>query len=341
MKAELFPFRLRSCVWEITLACCFRCAYCGSSGGKARSNELTTDECIRVAQQLAALSCARVSLIGGEVFMRNDWEQIAAALTTRGVKTCIITNGFRLTPAHIEALLRVGIESVAVSVDGPADVHDAFRQAGSYARAFETIRTLADAGIPVSVISALRADNAPRLPEFYETLRRLPIFAWQLQACSPMGNARSGVDVDFDAHSVLRFIRSIADTAPFYVGAADNIGYYTAEEGGVRGLPGVVFRGCHAGLDTVGIDSVGNVRGCESMYDDRFIEGNLRERSLAEIWEGPDAFAYNRRFQRAMLTGKCAVCPHGDVCAGGCRSYNWFRAGTLYESPVCAYSAKT
>ena len=30
------PYKLRSCVWELTLACCFRCAYCGSNGGKAR-----------------------------------------------------------------------------------------------------------------------------------------------------------------------------------------------------------------------------------------------------------------------------------------------------------------
>ena len=46
-------YRLKSCVWEITLACCFSCAYCGSCGGKARENELTTDECVDVARQLA------------------------------------------------------------------------------------------------------------------------------------------------------------------------------------------------------------------------------------------------------------------------------------------------
>ena len=28
-----FPFELARCVWEITLACCFECAYCGSRAG--------------------------------------------------------------------------------------------------------------------------------------------------------------------------------------------------------------------------------------------------------------------------------------------------------------------
>ena len=44
MEVRDFPFQLRSAVWEITLACCFRCAYCGSRGGQARENELTTAE---------------------------------------------------------------------------------------------------------------------------------------------------------------------------------------------------------------------------------------------------------------------------------------------------------
>ena len=337
MSRDTFPFRLRSCVWEITLACCFQCKYCGSAGGKARENELTTAECVSVAQQLAAMGCRRVSMIGGEVFMRSDWETIVAALTSRGVKTCIITNGYRMTPAIVEALKRVKIESVAVSLDGIQDLHDAYRQPGSFQRALATIQTLTAAWIPVSVISALRADNAPHLEALYETLRQYPIFAWQLQACSPMGNAReNGVAVRFNAGQVIAFVHRVAKTAPFAVGVADNIGYFTSEEGHIRGTEGAVFSGCSAGLTSIGIDSVGNVRGCESMYDERFIEGNLRERSLADIWTDESAFAYNRRFTPALLTGKCAACAHGEFCAGGCRSYNYFTAGKLYENPLCA-----
>ena len=237
----------------------------------------------------------------------------------------------------ISRLKAARVESVAVSVDGVREVHDAFRQKGSFDRAFRAIGSLLGAGIPVSVISALRADNAPRLPEFYEVLKDYRIFAWQIQACSPMGNAASGVDVAFDAGEVIRFVAKTAREAPFAVGIADNIGYYTPEEGGLRGRSGVSFGGCSAGLEAIGIDSVGNVRGCESMYDDAFIEGNLREKTLKEIWEDPDAFAYNRKFSPDMLTGACASCVWGCICAGGCRSYNYFaNHGKLYESPLCA-----
>ncbi|MBP5256340.1 MAG: SPASM domain-containing protein [Clostridia bacterium] len=66
-------------------------------------------------------------------------------------------------------------------------------------------------------------------------------------------------------------------------------------------------------------------------------EGNLREKSLREIWEDPDAFSYNRKFSPEMLTGKCASCVYGCVCAGDCRSYIYFaNGGKLYENPLCA-----
>lgn len=330
-------WRLRSCVWEITLACCFNCRYCGSGAGRARENELSTEECLSVADQLAELGCRRVSMIGGEVFMRPDWDELISRLTSNGINTAVITNGFLFKEEHIKKLIASGAESVAVSVDGPRDVHDKYRMEGSFARAENAIDRLAVSGVPVSVITTLNAENAPRLEEMYRIMEQKPIFAWQLQACSPMGNAAEGVDHRFSKRAVVDFVRRHYEDAPFALGIADNLGYYTRDDGYLRGrrTGGAPFSGCRAGLSAIGIDSVGNVRGCESMYDERFIEGNLREKTLREIWESPDAFAYNRKYKRALLTGKCAECPDAGRCAGGCRSYNWFVHGNMYEAPDC------
>ncbi len=332
-------YRLNSIVWEITLACCFSCKYCGSSGGRARENELTTEECLSVVKQLSELGCKRVNLIGGEVFMRKDWEEIVRALRDAGLRVTIITNGFLFGDALVDTLKTLQVESVAVSIDGPKDVHDKYRQEGSFQRADQAIRVLTEAGIPVSVISTLNAENVKRLPEMYRYLEPLPIFAWQLQACSPMGNAANGgVPWRFSFREAVDFVERHRREAPFALGIADNIGYYTETEGSLRGVQNGRFRftGCRAGLTSLGIDSVGNVRGCESMYDERFNEGNLREKSLREIWEDEKAFSYNRGFQKKFLTGKCASCSVSAYCAGGCRSYNWFTHGKLYENIGCA-----
>ena len=336
-------YNLRMCVWEITLACCFSCKYCGSRGGRARENELDTEECLRVADELGELGCHRVSLIGGEVFMRKDWKTIAKRLTDNGILVNIITNGFVFRESLIEDLKDANIESVSVSLDGPREVHDKYRQEGSYDRAVAAIETLLAAGIPVSVISTLNSENVAYLPEMLTLLRGYDIYAWQLQACSPMGNAAAnGISYAFDMQSVIDFVAANMRSVSFAMGVADNIGYFTKDEGSIRGnLSGrAFFKGCSAGITAIGIDSVGNVRGCESMYDARFNEGNVREEPLRTIWEDPDRFAYNRKFRRELLTGHCAECELGEYCAGGCRSYNYFVHGKLYESPYCAGGAK-
>lgn len=339
MSGNHYSYALRSCVWEITLACCFFCNYCGSKAGKARKNELSTEECLDVAKQLADIGCRRVSMIGGEVFMRPDWREIAKALTDRKVKVSIITNGYLFSEKLIADLKECRIESVAVSLDGPEAIHDRYRQKGSFKRALQAIDTLTKNGIPVSVISTLHSENVPFLDEMYEVLKTRKIFAWQLQACSPMGNASdAGFSTNIDFRTVIEFVEKHLYNPYFAIGVADNIGYYTESEGWLRGNPSgqAVFRGCKAGLTNIGIDSVGNVRGCESMYDESFIEGNLREKSISEIWNAPEAFAYNRHFTLENLTGKCQSCEQGGKCAGGCRSYNYFTHGKLYEALFCA-----
>lgn len=335
------PYHLRSCVWEITLACCFSCKYCGSSGGIARQNELSTEECLDIVRQLSELGCQRVALIGGEVFMRKDWPVIAKALTTQGIRVSMITNGFLFTDQLLQELKAVHVESVAVSLDGPEAVHDKYRQKGSYQRAVQAIHVLDAANIPVSIISTLNAESMNYLEDFYRTVCTWPIKAWQLQACSPMGNAANGgIDYQIDPCAVMRFVKLHLDSAPFILGVADNIGYFSEDEGYLRGNQSglAFFRGCSAGLSSIGIDSIGNVRGCESMYDERFIEGNLRKCALKDIWNDPKAFSYNRAFNADMLTGRCKNCAYGQFCAGGCRSYNYFVHGELYESPMCRHN---
>ncbi len=338
MNNREFRFQLQSCVWEITLACCFSCKYCGSKAGKARKNELTTEECMDVARQLAEMGCKRVSLIGGEVFMRSDWATIVKALTDRDVRVSIITNGYLFSDELIAELKKAKAESVAISLDGPEDIHDLFRQKGSFQRALQAIDILTLNHIPVSIISTLHSLNISYLEDMFEILRTKHIFAWQLQACSPMGNVKdTGLSTVIDFHKVIRFVEQHLNKADFAIGIADNIGYYSESEGYLRGDTSgkSFFTGCRAGLTAIGIDSAGNVRGCESMYDSAFIEGSLREKSLHEIWTAPGAFAYNRHFTIDLLSGKCNSCIHGSRCAGGCRSYNYFSHGKLYESSCC------
>ncbi len=291
-----------------------------------------------VADQLSELGCETVSLIGGEVFMRKDWDIIAEKLAGKGIRVAIISNGFLFSDEIIEKLKKIHIDSVAISVDGPETVHDKYRQKGSFKQCISAIETLIQNGIDTSVISTLNSENVKLLPEMYEILGKYPLRAWQLQGCSPMGNAAlEGIDYRISGEEVIEFIVDHLKISQFPIGVADNIGFFGEYEGFIRGnVTGLgMYKGCSAGISSIGIDSIGNVRGCESMYDDRFIEGNIRDKSLEKIWNDPDGFSYNRKFSVMQLTGSCAQCKYGIFCGGGCRSYNYFVHGNMYEAPFC------
>ena len=87
----------------------------------------------------------------------------------------------------------------------------------------------------------------------------------------------------------------------------------------------------------MGIESDGIIKGCLSLHGDEFVEGNIRERSLAKIWNDKNSFKYNRRFEPSMLKGICKDCKWGSICRGGCSEKSVSYTGELHNSPFCLY----
>jgi radical SAM protein with 4Fe4S-binding SPASM domain len=130
--------------------------------------------------------------------------------------------------------------------------------------------------------------------------------------------------------------------APFFVQAADNIGYMSRNEPRLRTGRAIRERcwmGCQAGLEVVGIASDGTVRGCLSLPAGAGDEGNLRDRSLAELWSDPRAFSYNRAFTKTDLGPGCRDCAFGELCRGGCQSLCWATTGAFHHNAHCMLAA--
>ena len=85
--------RPRNCVWELTLGCNLSCLHCGSSAGRARRDELTTDQCLDLVDQLADLGCELITLSGGEPMLRPDLYDIARAIADRGIRVNMVSPG--------------------------------------------------------------------------------------------------------------------------------------------------------------------------------------------------------------------------------------------------------
>ena len=89
-------YQLECAIWEFTLKCNLNCSHCGSSAGKARPNELNTNECFKLCEELAELGCEEVALMGGEPFLRKDWLSVSQCIKDLGMNLNFVSNGIIL-----------------------------------------------------------------------------------------------------------------------------------------------------------------------------------------------------------------------------------------------------
>ena len=320
------------------------CSHCGSQAGKARANELSLAEAFSVADQLLELGCTQISFIGGEVFLYNGWEKVVKYLTSRGVIANIITNGYLFGDKQVDEVKSSGIANVAISIDGMESNHNRIRNnPKSFQHILQTIKRLNEENIPIGVNTTLLDSNISDLEAMYCFLVENNVKIWQLQLANPMGNLKSYDQLPISISNIKTippFIKQKREDNKIKIYTGDNIGYYDLNESSIRGPMGKVnyWPGCQAGLTVIGIDSIGNVKGCESLYDDLFIEGNIRNESLRNIWLKKGNFAYNRNFDSSLLTGKCKHCDMGSYCRAGCRGACFFTNGQYYENAYCIYA---
>lgn len=324
------------------MRCNLRCLHCGSKAGKKRPLELSVTQCLKTADELWELGCKYVTFIGGEILLYPGWEKIARHLSRLGAQVNIISNGWSLGDKEVEQIKYAKLINVGLSLDGLAGNHDKIRgRQGSYQRVLQAIDRLRAARIDVGIITTLMDFNLPDLNSLHQLLVSKKVTSWQIQIATSMGQmaAHQGALLNSAKMAeITRFFRVKSDCLAPVMVAGDNIGYYDEHESCLRNLPGRwgTWGGCQAGLSVIGIDSAGNVRGCESLYDARFIEGNVLEEPLQTIWFRETGFAYNRQFDVSSLQGKCRECDKAMVCRGGCSGINYFSTGSVHHNVYCA-----
>lgn len=327
-----------STLLELTLRCNMRCIHCGSAAGNTRDEELTTDEWRKVCNKLAELRCNQITLLGGEPLLRQDWYEIAQHIRNLGIKLTIISNGYTINKNVIDQFRKLEPYTIAISVDGAtAEKHDSIRgMQGSFKRCIDSLTLLRNANLNTTIITTVHKMNLKDLPEIRNQILDREI-AWQIQIANPIGRFPESLTLSKkEFYSLAMFIASTRkqySTKELPITAAHCIGYHSSI------LPNVIigqWRGCQAGMRTLGIQSDGGIKGCLSLPDD-FIEGNLKENTIEEIWNDPDFSSYNRKFTKDDLNDKCRNCSYGRTCRGGCLSVSTSLTGKKHADPYCLH----
>jgi radical SAM protein with 4Fe4S-binding SPASM domain len=316
------PQKLRMVHLKLTNQCNLGCSYCYAQSGK-RSQVLSWGDLEMIARDVAALSdSVAYVLSGGEPLLHPSVLDFAEKAKAAGNKVHLLTNGSLIDGANVERIA-AATDMVKISLDGSSDtVHRATRGKGNFARVTRAIEMLMGCGanvvVAMTVTRANCGDIAEMVARYGSRLALQPLFKAGRGSASD-GLALTGVEY-------YRTLASVKGVAPMAEVSTK-----------LKSLRGRGVRRCAMAEREISIAETGDVYPCQLLHEERLRAGNVRERSVGEIYSESPVFASMRQISVDRLT-KCSACAVRYLCGGACRARDLFEVGSEeLVGEFCAY----
>ena len=300
-----------SCLFEITPRCNLRCHVCYVALDPYQGPYLDTEQACRVLDVVERAGVLWLTLTGGEIFSRRDFQAIYEYALAKGLLVTLYTNATMVTESIAQLLADRPPFSVEVSIYGADAAHyeSTTGIAGSFARFERGIARLRDARVPLLMkcpISTLSADHVEALVQWC-TDRSLPFKA------DPVIDARhdGGQQPTLYRIEPRQVLKLRDDIYALRHGAPRSAG--PLPECAVRGEPDgpAELYTCGAGRIGFFVDALGNASHC---VIDREPSFPILEMPWDELWSAmgdwvtqplpPDAACSG-----CSLRGGCSNCP--------------------------------
>ncbi len=295
----------------LTLRCNLSCAHCLAVPADNRDRkDMPLELFEKLCREATALGDPEMLLTGGEPLQHEQLAQCLDHLKAHRLAWSLNTAACP-TPAQQIAIRAYPPVFVAVSLDGPRKVHNAFRgHPAAYDSALNSLRFFA--GLPTTVVCAgttVSTVNYPYLDETFALVRQSSAHRWGIHLLIPEGRARQRKDLFLRTTQLRKLLKFVAlKRAEFPVSLCDEMGRVGQWEPLVRDE--VFF--CGAGRTLCAVWPDGSVMPCSTL-DPRHCEGNLTREAFATIW---NSRFERQRFPRRMP--KCAACEQWLECGSGC-----------------------
>ena len=340
---EKMDFRAYSISWNLTKRCNLNCDHCyldANFRGGFRTDELSTDECRRVIDQIAEVNPnAFLILTGGEPLLRPDIYDLIRHAAEKKFMVVLGTNGTLINKNNAEKIKAAGAHGVGISIDSmDASKHNTFRGVPfAWERSMEAFDVLNEVGVDFLVQMSVSDMNYREIPDVVAFAEKAGAIAFNLYFLICTGRGQGNTDISNAAYEeALKLLyeqqmnykgRLMINSkcAPQYkrvVYENDPDSVYTRTYSG----------GCPAGTHYSRISPEGNLTPCP------FIEetvGNLKTSSFKDLWQNAPLMVQLRN--RNQLEGRCGTCEFSAMCSG-CRARAFAETGNyMAQDPSCDY----
>jgi AdoMet-dependent heme synthase len=335
--------------YSITTKCNLKCKHCYSSSfEQASPDELSTEEALRLVDDLSRWGIGLLIIDGGEPLCREDLLDIVKYASSKGIRTTVGSNGTLIDEGMAKRMLDSGVMAVAISVDGAdAATHDSFRGVdGAFEQTLIGIEACRNAALPFQLNMVVRKDNISQLDDMLRLALDLGANAAEVFDLVAAGRAKeecSQMVLSLEQRrSVMERLAEAQEDYPLLIRVPGCPMYpLILQEKNIKPkhFPAEMLhripyydRGCAAGMPMgyVMVLSNGEVNPCMLLQVNL---GNIREQSIMSIWESSPALAELR--DRDRLKSSCGVCDYKLTCTG-CRGRAYEETGDMMETdPGC------
>lgn len=317
--------------------CNLRCKHCfiGETLNTTK-DKLTVDDYKTLAADLQELSTGnlRVVIAGGEPLLRKDILEIIECFNIKGLHPNVITNGLLLSKEIISYLAKNQIETT-ISLDGVTkEMHEFLRGKNTYDITLEKIEECRKAKVPLILSMTVHKDNQDSLFKYFELAETVGAKRVILNFLNCIGNAKTNGLIPADEFDIIYKLLEQASNNDSIKDRLMNTAISKLIE---TVLYPIRTDCCGSGINNCSILANGDVSPCPSFQGTDFCGGNIRERSLVDIWNDPNTFKLHRSVDITTLNPICEKCEVRLFCGGGCRAraYDASNGDINARSPHC------
>lgn len=318
---------------ELTYRCPLQCPYCSNPVEIAKyKDELSTEDWIRVMRQARKMGAAQLGFSGGEPLARRDLEALIAEARSLGYYTNLITSGVGMDEKRVKTFKEAGLDHIQISFQASnEELNNYLGGTRSFQHKQEMARVVKEHEYPMVLNIVLHRKNIDQIRDILDMTVALKADYVELASTQYYGWSRVNIEQLLPTREQLG--RAEKTAREYQEKMKDKMKIIYVIPDYFENRPKACMNGWGAIFLTIAPD--GSALPCHAAAQLPGLEfPNVRDHSVAQIWNDSDAFNRFRGFD--WMKEPCRSCPEKEKDFGGCRCQAYMLTGDAANAdPVC------